>query len=722
MPAPARERTARLPVRLALIAILAVAAALRLYGIAWDGGMLFHPDERHILVVANGIAFPPLRAWGTLLSPESPWNPQFFAYGSLPIYLLRIMADLAGRLDPSYATLQSSYVVGRTLSALFDLGTVALVFRLGFRLFDERVGLLAAALTTVTVLHVQLAHFFAVDTLLAFFVLLTVDLAIDLVDRPTLWRGVGVGAAWGAALATKVSAAPLGMAVAVAWVLGTLASRETNRRSERSEERRPGSRGPSHTFGTTWPHRRSGRSEEPRPGSQGPSHPFGTTLPRRRSERSEEPRLAEAAPLVYAASAKDTGARALATSRPPARPRRGGAALRGTPPRQRVWTFPLRGMVVTGLVALVTFVLCEPYAVIDAATFAADVAQESQMARGAYDIPYTRQFIGTLPYVYPIQQAIVWSMGIPLGIAGFVAMVVAAVRGCLAAASRSWRRAGDFLVPLAWVLPYLGIVGAFHAKFLRYLLPILPFLSLWAAWMLVGLLRAGGRRLARVVGWGALATVVAGSALYAVAYLNIYAETHPWIQTTAWMCRNLPAGSRIAVEHWDDTLPLLQGTGELRCSRQHLLTQLAVYNRDDQAKLEMLLNGIEGNDYIVLASNRLYNTIPRLPGRYPLTSRYYHLLLGEELGFELVHTAATYPRVFGVDLVHDTFHDPDLPKPALLSAVEAQRRSLVLGRADESYSVYDHPMTMVFQKVEPLSREELLRRFGDVARDLPPAQ
>jgi len=722
MPAPARERTARLPVRLALIAILAVAAALRLYGIAWDGGMLFHPDERHILVVANGIAFPPLRAWGTLLSPESPWNPQFFAYGSLPIYLLRIMADLAGRLDPSYATLQSSYVVGRTLSALFDLGTVALVFRLGFRLFDERVGLLAAALTTVTVLHVQLAHFFAVDTLLAFFVLLTVDLAIDLVDRPTLWRGVGVGAAWGAALATKVSAAPLGMAVAVAWVLGTLASRETNRRSERSEERRPGSRGPSHTFGTTWPHRRSGRSEEPRRASQGPSHTFGTTSPRRRSERSEEPRLAEAAPLVYAASAKDTAARALATSRPPARPRRGGAALRGTPPRQRVWTLPLRGMVVTGLVALVTFVLCEPYAIIDAATFAADVAQESQMARGAYDIPYTRQFIGTLPYVYPIQQAIVWSMGIPLGIAGFVAMVVAAVRGCLAAASRSWRRAGDFLVPLAWVLPYLGIVGAFHAKFLRYLLPILPFLSLWAAWMLVGLLRAGGRRLARVVGWGALATVVAGSALYAVAYLNIYAETHPWIQTTAWMCRNLPAGSRIAVEHWDDTLPLLQGTGELRCSRQHLLTQLAVYNRDDQAKLEMLLNGIEGNDYIVLASNRLYNTIPRLPGRYPLTSRYYHLLLGEELGFELVHTAATYPRVFGVDLVHDTFHDPDLPKPALLSAVEAQRRSLVLGRADESYSVYDHPMTMVFQKVEPLSREELLRRFGDVARDLPPAQ
>lgn len=685
----APERAVRLRVRLALIAILAGAAALRLYGLAWDGGMLFHPDERHILVVANGLAFPPRHAWGTLLSPESPWNPQFFAYGSLPIYLLRIMADLAGQLDANYATLHSSYIVGRTLSALFDLGTVALVFRLGFRLFDERVGLLAAALTTVTVLHVQLAHFYAVDTVLAFLVLVTVNLAIDLVDRPTLWRGVAVGMAWGAALATKVSAAPLGLAVAVAWVFGTLASSETNRRSERSEEPDTASQGPSRTFGTT-DARDSGRSERVASPGLGGTPPEG----------------APAADLAYSG---------LIAGAPY------GAVRAAVSPLSLAWTRPLRGIVVTGLAALVTFVLCEPYAVIDAATFATDVAQEAQMARGAYDIPYTRQFIGTLPYVYPIQQAIVWSMGIPLGIAGFVALLAATVRGGLAAASRAWRQAGDHLVPLAWMLPYLGIVGSFHAKFLRYLLPILPFLSLWAAWMLVALVRADGRRLTRAVGWGVLATVVAGSALYAVAYLNVYAETHPWIQTTAWLCENLPVGSRIAVEHWDDTLPLLQATGELRCTRQHRLTQLPVYNRDDQAKLEMLLGALESNDYIVLASNRLYNTIPRLPERYPLTSRYYHLLLGEELGFELVHTAATYPQVLGVDLVHDTFHDPDLPKPALLRAVEAERRALVLGRADESYSVYDHPMTMVFQKVEPLSREELLRRFGDVARDLPPA-
>ena len=549
----APEGTGRVRVRLALIAILAVAAALRLYGIAWDGGLLFHPDERQILVVVNGISFVWPPDWGFLLSPHSPWNPGFFAYGSFPIYLLRVAADLAGHLDPNYATLESSYLVGRMLSVLFDLGTVALIFRLGAQLYDERVGLLAAALTAVTVLHVQLAHFYAVDTVLAFFILLTVCLAIDLAARPTLWRGLGVGAAWGAALATKVSAAPLGLAVAAAWVLGALASR-----GERV----------AHAG------RREGHS----------------------SAEVEVAHCAEGGEAGHEIS---------------------GAVP--TPGRRCSWIHALTGMVVTGLVALLTFVLLEPYAILDPATFAGDVIHESQMVRGARDIPYTRQFIGTLPYIYPIQQAIVWSMGIPLGIAGFAAMVVATVRAVVAVVSRSWRRAADLVVPLAWVLPYLGIVGSFHAKFLRYLLPILPFLSLWAAWALVGLVRRAKGRLSRIVGWGALTVVVVGSALYAVAYLNVYTETHPWIQTTAWLCQNLPAGSHIAIEHWDDPLPLSQATEDLGCFRRHRVTQVPMYDRDDEAKLATLLDALEQNDYIVLASNRLYNTIPRLSGRYPLT-------------------------------------------------------------------------------------------------------
>jgi len=53
-----RSEPSRLLSSLALILIVAGAAALRLYGLHWDGGFLYHPDERQILVVANRLAFP----------------------------------------------------------------------------------------------------------------------------------------------------------------------------------------------------------------------------------------------------------------------------------------------------------------------------------------------------------------------------------------------------------------------------------------------------------------------------------------------------------------------------------------------------------------------------------------------------------------------------------------------------------------------------------------
>jgi len=56
--------------RLILCLILAVALFLRLYHIAWDGGYLFHPDERQILVVADELSFPWPPRWSLLLSPK----------------------------------------------------------------------------------------------------------------------------------------------------------------------------------------------------------------------------------------------------------------------------------------------------------------------------------------------------------------------------------------------------------------------------------------------------------------------------------------------------------------------------------------------------------------------------------------------------------------------------------------------------------------------------
>ena len=64
-----RWRTARLSRALAVLlplAIVFVALGLRLYGIDWDQGHLFHPDERAILMRVGELRFPPLNDLGVL--------------------------------------------------------------------------------------------------------------------------------------------------------------------------------------------------------------------------------------------------------------------------------------------------------------------------------------------------------------------------------------------------------------------------------------------------------------------------------------------------------------------------------------------------------------------------------------------------------------------------------------------------------------------------------
>ena len=65
------------------ISILIIASILRLYGIQWDQGGLFHPDERAILFHVNDLSFPHWKDLGVLIDANnSPLNPKWFPYGS----------------------------------------------------------------------------------------------------------------------------------------------------------------------------------------------------------------------------------------------------------------------------------------------------------------------------------------------------------------------------------------------------------------------------------------------------------------------------------------------------------------------------------------------------------------------------------------------------------------------------------------------------------------
>lgn len=188
-----------------LISIILLAAGLRLFGLNWDQGQHLHPDERFLTMVATAIKIPRNlpEYLDPQLSPFSPYNVgySFFVYGTFPLYLTKVLGEIF-KLN-HYGNL---HLLGRALSAFFDVGVVFLIFKTGQKIYSEETGLWAAFLYSLMVLPIQLSHFFAVDTFLNFFLFLTFFLLILLTEKYTLQRLVGLGVAFGLALACKISA------------------------------------------------------------------------------------------------------------------------------------------------------------------------------------------------------------------------------------------------------------------------------------------------------------------------------------------------------------------------------------------------------------------------------------------------------------------------------------------------------------------------------------
>ncbi len=508
-----------------LVLIFLAGAALRLFGIDWDSGFHLHPDERMLVMVAQRIQF------------FSHLNPQFFNYGSLPIYLLAGISQLIG-----YATYDNQLYIGRYISIIADLGTLGLVYALSLRLWKQKhAALWAAAVYATAIFPIQNSHFFVVDPLLTFFSTLLIYLLIRYQHNKTSSMKLvfGIGATCAAVITTKFT--------------GILFL------------------------------------------------PF-------------------AAILIGSKNRQHLAALAMST--------------------------------------LLGSFLFMPYAFISYRQFLADISLQLRMNGDAYIFPYTLQYVGTLPYLYPLQQLFLWGFG-P------IYTVLAAIGIWISARNRK-----QWLVLLIIAL-YVVIIGKSAVKFMRYLLPLYPLLAIYAGYTLFRLKRVG-------------IPLFAASCIFTLLFMRIYLEPNTRVQATRWILTTIPAGSTIAVEHWDDRLPL---TG----SERYRMIELPLYNLpDDEKKWLQIDSQLRQSDYIVIASNRLYAPLQKLydctryRACYPRTARYYRQLFTQKRGFTLIKSfQASNPRG---------------STPGVVGG---------LLQPDESFTVYDHPIVYIFEK------QSLHKALGD---------
>jgi len=203
-------------VALALIAILLVGAYFRGIGLfTWDGEFHLHPDERFLTMVEAALEWPSSisKYFNTAASPLNPYNRgyDFFVYGTLPLFLVKWASIQVDMVDYWHV-----HLVGRALSALFDLGTVVMAFVIGSRLYSRRVGLLASALLSMTVLHIQHAHFFTVESFTVFFTCVAFYAIILVAQRGEWYDYALAGTTIGLAITCKISSYTLGLILALA--------------------------------------------------------------------------------------------------------------------------------------------------------------------------------------------------------------------------------------------------------------------------------------------------------------------------------------------------------------------------------------------------------------------------------------------------------------------------------------------------------------------------
>ncbi len=229
-----------------LILVLAGAASFRFTGLFWGEYQYLHPDERFLVMVTAALR--PVESIGQYFNTaESGLNPHnvghgFYVYGTFPVIATRYLAQLIFGM----AGWEQSQDVGRVFSTVVDLFTVLLVYLIGKRIFNQKVGVLGAAFSALAVMQIQQAHFYTVDSFAASFSTLALYFAVILATLPASANGIPgaekpgkhwlksetlAASAWfgfavGLAMASKVNTAPVAVLLPAAWLVRWLKFRK----------------------------------------------------------------------------------------------------------------------------------------------------------------------------------------------------------------------------------------------------------------------------------------------------------------------------------------------------------------------------------------------------------------------------------------------------------------------------------------------------------------
>lgn len=290
--------------------------------------------------------------------------------------------------------------------------------------------------------------------------------------------------------------------------------------------------------------------------------------------------------------------------------------------------------------------------------------------------PPAVQWINQTKIIYPTLNLFWWAIG-PVG--SLVSVI------SLSIYLRKIRQNVVATLGIIWIIGLYIYAGLSFSMTGRYFYPLMPFIAIFSGYGLYLFKQKYGSTL--------LIIVLTFCAVPIVAFISIYNHSHPRVQATEWIQKNIQPGSVITCETWDDCLPL-------GGPQNYQILELEMYAPESIQKLEKLSSQLLKTNYIILSSNRVYASISSAPSLYPQTSAFYERLFKGETQFRLVASFTSRPKI-PVPFVNICIIPPHLEygKIAFPNFHCSDRGvTFIDDFAEEAYTVYDHPQVYIFKK------------------------
>ena len=338
------------------------------------------------------------------------------------------------------------------------------------------------------------------------------------------------------------------------------------------------------------------------------------------------------------------------------------------------------GLILISLIVTIsTFALAAPYVFLDYPAFMSNLNYEGSLAIGKIPVFYTRQFIDTIPVLFQIEKILPYALGPALLIFGVLGLVYFCIKVIKTIASRKINnetmKQSNNLVLITIAFLSLFLPNAFlFAKWTRFIAPTFPFFAIFVAFFLQRFEKS------RIIFYSLSVILLVGTTLWTTAFFSIYTTRDIRITASEWLETYAKPGSTFLVEGGNMIDLPLRGNFPR--------TSLDFYAlENDSLTRERIIDALDSSDYFLVQSRRVFMNHQRLSNMFPKTANLYDNLFNGDLGFKQIKTFHSYPKL---EIGNWKLEIPD-------------------EGAEETWSVFDHPVIRIFKKNAQLTREGYAR-------------